>query len=432
MKLFVPRKEVYLQKVEGKVDVTTDDFPHPLAMIPSKEPEEGDIQGYNSGVRSAVVEMNGTGYRLKGCLFAEDPGRGGSEPYGVRSVGRSEKEVEAAKLLQEVFADVGRRYVMNPVGTITYDPNEFRDEVTEATVFNVLGDTRLDEFLRFLDENERFVRTLGFGKGWVLDWGYNKLLEQIGKDAGYAMRVMHDAGVTWDYSGGDHPGNLTLYQDGNNVWVAPVDLNVFIRNPQSEDHIQDTNRNVTRMEKLIRRKINGSEPGAVEYFTAHSFYEGTFHIGDGNDYTRVPLLFGFTVGYEQREPGNINLEQLVQLPQRIPTLNRAAEILMNRMLDHGVGPLGEGGNLVITYVKTLLDQGASVSHATVKGTEFSQQLGPLSEKIRTMSGINGNLHNHLMWFIQSAAIKGVPLGKDLVNYITEEGKKFSEGGWLII
>jgi len=347
-----------------------------------------------SGTRSELAEDNK--YRIKGNLFEEEPYGWllqHGQPYGRQTLSRIETEIEHAERLGERFQEVGLTYVMDPVGYYLYPDyrqNEQsvamakilgqqvpRFKETGAAIFEIKGDTRLDELLGHLDRMDWFTIWLGLAAFPE----YKDIIVNLGRDTGYTMRQMHDAGITWGLETGNaHPGNFVVYADGNNIRVVPVDLNaaktystggwsLFRKSFPKEEAEQE----VQSVKDVLRRKADISGNG----FNVNrvSDIDGQVY-GMGRDYTREWIIEGFDDGYYRSIPGDIGLDTMVGLDARLNQANETATKFMewSGPLDRIYWNNGEVGEVIRHIAVRGLETGNSLEDSIKAAEEYGQRI----------------------------------------------------------
>lgn len=221
--LYFPRDDVSLRRYGG-ILVALEPLPE-ILQHPLKIYKSGDIAGKASGYRSALVEAEGRVYRIKGARPHRRPRHEGlPDPLGGQYLTRVLMEIENMHHISEIFEKEGIPYPCRPVGYYEY-PLEFHGDKLGASIFEVQGDTRLDEFVAWLEE--------GMPVKDVTDSEPFYIFTILGMKVGKLKRIMDDNGYLWNEPNA-HLGNFVVFERGGYIHLGAVDLDSMIRLGQEE------------------------------------------------------------------------------------------------------------------------------------------------------------------------------------------------------
>lgn len=190
-----------------------------------------------SGRRSVLVQdpLSRKMYRIKGAaidpynpepIIEKDNVRinGGQKLYNAICEARN------SSCLNNILGDVGIEPVMIPIGIWKY-PTLCRKLRPAASVFEVKGDTRLDELVIVL---ESLVSQRIKGRQYTCNWSMFfedavPLMFEVGVITGRLKGLMDRRGMVWGHDKGNtnaHWGNVVLYRDADKLRVNLVDLDM--------------------------------------------------------------------------------------------------------------------------------------------------------------------------------------------------------------
>lgn len=232
--LIVPRKTIYFEPHEGSLIKLSENFPESLKQ-PIVRSLNGYINGFESGYRSGIIEINSESYKLKGCRPSERIIC--HEPKGSQYLFMAQSEAETVQEIRQIYMKEGYTYPIEPIGFWIYDNILVKGEQTAATLYRIKGDTRLDEFLWWLEENLPFHFVPNKEMGSV-----QYMFEIFGVMTGRLIRVLHNHNYSWDWIGrfsNAYTGNVVVYlDDSENIKFGLVDVdNVQKFNPESESSL---------------------------------------------------------------------------------------------------------------------------------------------------------------------------------------------------
>lgn len=222
------------QSLENKLIITPTDFKQIDAHL-SKKPRTA-VNGLWSGYRSAIVRGDdGLLYRVKGVALNLEKPRftkekdGTYEVFGGQPTFSAEFEKEGSDEFNKILAKEGIEPVMTCKGYWHYAKevgSKKNKQKMSASLMQIEGDTRLDEFLSAVD-------TYYFGRGvYYSDAGMHKkqveqLYREIGAICGTLKHFMDRNDQTWG-SNKDrtnaHIGNVVLYRKNDKIYVGFVDF----------------------------------------------------------------------------------------------------------------------------------------------------------------------------------------------------------------
>lgn len=216
--LYLPRDDVSLRRYDG-ILVALEPLPE-ILQHPLKIYKSGDIAGKASGYRSALVEAEGRVYRIKGARphrilrYKDSP-----DPLGGQYLTRVLMENENMLHISEIFEKEGIPYPCRPVGYYEYSL-EFHGDKLGASIFEVQGDTRLDEFVAWLEE--------GMPMKDVTDSELFYIFATLGKKVGKLKRIMDNNGYLWNEHN-TNLGNFVVFERGGYIHLGAVDLDSMIQ-----------------------------------------------------------------------------------------------------------------------------------------------------------------------------------------------------------
>ncbi len=204
-----------------------------------------------SGHRSVLVNdprriFSGRGlYRLKGVsLDLKEPqlfsGEGYKEIRGGQKFTNAVYEAEMTHRFNKVLESVGIEPLMKTVGIWKY-PLTIKGLRPVTTLFEVKGDTRLDELVRVIDglyisrvhkiRDPKKKNLVHIGQwthlGEVFYHAVKDLMKNVGYTTGRLKRLMDKSGQTWsseDEQTNAHIGNIVLYNGTDKLKVGLVDF----------------------------------------------------------------------------------------------------------------------------------------------------------------------------------------------------------------
>lgn len=269
IELLVPRRKVYFSPLdEGRFIPIADDVPE-IWRQPYIRRGSGKVEGFESGWRSGLSYASGDLYKFKGCRPT-----GGvieNEPEGSQTFSLAQYEADAVLKRREVYLKEGLPYPLEPVGFWVYGSFKYKDEPNAATVYKALGDTRLDEYLWWIEKDLPY-NYLFDKEEYLVD-----LFCQVGMRVGSTLKLSHDNSLTWDAGEGAsnaHLGNVLLFPYQDLVGVAGVDFDNslnFQNGIDSDDEEEDLSK---IREQDLRTLVNStfnrrviSRATAIDYTT---------------------------------------------------------------------------------------------------------------------------------------------------------------------
>ena len=192
---------------------------HPLAKY---------LIGLQSGGRSALRLLPfGRLLRIKGGEHHHQlDSYDGEIPKGGSIESYVEDEIKAHAYLKKRTPEGFLPY--NPVGYFDYR-ERFNGSRIWAGLFEVQGDTRLDEVLHTLRGVEELLRPASTRKGAtrLIFEQIQELSFALGKVAGIRFRQLEQTGVPWSMKEtptNAHPGNMVVYDKGGKTTIGICDL----------------------------------------------------------------------------------------------------------------------------------------------------------------------------------------------------------------
>ena len=331
--LIVPRKTAYFAPQEGNLIKFSDNIPEslgqPLARVPN-----GPVTGLESGYRSGILGSDRL-YKVKGCRPNTKPY--GNEPKGSQTLSGAKYEVERVFEIREIFLEELDTYPLIPRGFWVYDVL-FRGEPNTATIYEIEGDTRLDEFLWWIEKDLPLVHVTDYE-------GINLLFRTLGIMTGRLVRISHNHNRSWDRIVGDgdnsnsYPGNIVVYRNhSNKLNLGLVDVDdsqVF--NPSVDGALmKETQKwelrflmdvildytvyssSRVRKAKLISERLRGYTGQNIDSevsLSMDSFYHGML---------RDSVALGIEIGYNDPDTfvDEISLDSIIELREYIQKLGK--------------------------------------------------------------------------------------------------------------
>lgn len=258
--LLVPRKEVYFAEIPGELVGEPQTIPlilrRPLSRGKSGDEGDSKIKGWESGYRSALMEVEGKLYKIKGC---RPTGKSTyQEPKGSQLFSMAQYEAERTTEVGEAFRKEGFEYPIQPLGFWTYAGFMLNGEPNAATIYRVTGDTRLDEFYWWLNKDLSYVSFDNDIQKNILD----RFFWSIGARVGRMIRILHNHNFSWDFvhpRSNAHPGNVVLFPNSEgNLGIGLVDLgNVISYLAQSDTEIKELTQH-SELKAFIARAGEGN------------------------------------------------------------------------------------------------------------------------------------------------------------------------------
>ncbi len=279
------------------------------------------LTGIWSGYRSVLVS-NGNGglYRLKGVSFnpkepvVQEYDNGDYEVFGGQPLQSARFEKRMSDKFNKVLENEGIIPIMKCKGYWHY-PTKVRGRKLAASVVEVEGDTRLDEFM-FLIENYFIHRVNGEGKrelplnskGGELYFAIRNLYYDMGFATGRLKKLMDKNNQTWSADNGRsnaHIGNIVLYNGTNKVKLGFVDFD-------ASGDIRDFSKSEIReMQKREYETIkNSAKAGPISlrdikmgFLHGQNVYAGYLQCREG-------FINGFEAGYEEERRTGIRTSEI--------------------------------------------------------------------------------------------------------------------------
>ena len=200
------------------------------------------MNGIWSGHRSAVVQDPDTSklFKLKGVAL---------NPYNPETVtfddgvfwisgGQKKKNVGYERTMSERFNGIlgenGITPVMEYRGSWTY-PVLVKGNRPAASIYEIQGDTRLDELMAFLDtlasDHIRFGDNTDTEEGEIFFRDTGRFYQDIGHVVGRLKKLMDASGQTWSCDSertNAHIGNVVLWRDALKLKIGLVDFDASL------------------------------------------------------------------------------------------------------------------------------------------------------------------------------------------------------------
>lgn len=231
--LYIPRDERKLKVSEGGT-VAFEQLPTILQQ-PLRIYNSGDINGLASGYRSALISYEGHMYKIKGVRpHRRLRNKNSPDPLGGQYLSRVELETENMQAIAELFVKEGISYPCKPLGYYKY-PLEFNGEQLAAGIFEIQGDTRVDELVDWLEEDIREERG-------TTDTLCTVLLG-IGMKMGKLKKILDENGYCWG-EGSAHMGNFVVFARDGYIHIGIVDLDSTLRVGEEATELQEMENNI--------------------------------------------------------------------------------------------------------------------------------------------------------------------------------------------
>lgn len=235
--LIIPRKAAYFEPHEGSVVKLTDDFPKYLEQPLVRVSKDG-VEGLESGYRSGIITVDGDDYKIKGCRPNRKITNTG-EPYGSQFLNTAQYEAERTQEVREIFLKEGYQYPLEPVGFWVYDDILVDGEPTAATIYKIKGDTRLDEFIWWLEKDLVVSHIPKEHRDAAV-----QTFEIFGAMVGRLIRIFHNHSYSWNCpdsrSSNTNPGNIVVFSEDGKINFGLVDLdNSWMYNPHNESKLME-------------------------------------------------------------------------------------------------------------------------------------------------------------------------------------------------
>ncbi|MDO8555907.1 MAG: hypothetical protein Q7R96_01905 [Nanoarchaeota archaeon] len=253
-------------------------------VLQVREAQEG---WFRSGRRS-ILHQNGKMYRLKGVRFDDLWSRSHNAMYvnGAQFLLNSQYEFKYARRFNDVLVREGFPLAMVPVARYRPDVQVNRRYLA-VSVFEVPGDTRLDEF--------RYIRA-NIAQGQVDDEFKMRGVEidrQLGFAVGSLLRTLYHAGLSWSDNivrTNAHAGNIILFPlDEQRLGVGLVDFDACAeRKELSESGLRD---------------LQKKESQELSYDLGKSYLHSEVDLRLGfSQWDNTAIKDGFWSGYRSRKP----------------------------------------------------------------------------------------------------------------------------------
>ena len=289
------------------------------------EKKVGRLCGLWSGYRSAIVRDTNTKkiYKLKGVSLNPETPLPVSVGDGFRIAGgqkyaNAHYEMDMLSRFNKTLENEGINPVITPIGTWKY-PNLCKDSRPTASIFEIKGDTRLDELVFTIEglmlrkmsiskkdyvsykQEEDFFTGMPT-KYWVeFEKTASRFFSQVGFAVGRLLNLMHKSGQSWSsispdeqhLSSNSHWGNVVLYRENYDIRVGLVDFDVscckkdLSRSEMESVQKQDVSR--------FNSSLSSSRPISMRKMRAKPFRKKKYLVTCGG--MRNSLRNSFANGY---------------------------------------------------------------------------------------------------------------------------------------
>lgn len=350
--LLVPRKAIHFTPLEeGRFVSLCQNVPE-LLKQPHARTNSGPLVGFESGYRSGLLRVDGQLYKLKGCR--PEGGVHGKQPLGSQTLSLAQSEADAVARVRERFIEAGLDYPLEPMGLWVYENILHEGEPNAATVYRAKGDTRLDEFLWFL-EHIPYQHADDSWRDHIFT-----LAERAGQMTGGVLKVLHDNRFSWDStpdedSSNAHAGNVLIFPQGNTAQFGIVDFDNVNSYSDSEDSeyietvkvvqqrdlnnlknhthngavFSSSNQRISRPHNVPSQLVERLLKGLASDMPKDDLETASFYLlrslGNGKEGSvRGSFVRGLDAGYKDGSAGvGINWRDLSRIRSDIPRLRRA-------------------------------------------------------------------------------------------------------------
>lgn len=246
-------------------------FPKPLMKC-----RDGEIHGYVAGRRSFIpfIEFaEGNWYKIKGCGLDNGPidvkKEHTGEPEGGLTLETAREELRNTDAINKFLL---RTYncpnCTTPFAWFRYKLL-FNDEPTGASVHQIKGDTRFDEFLQFLHKKLKLkAQFKGFNYQLFRDRLTNTvvpdILQQFGVYAGSLLGAMHANGLYWGTNPeikatNSHIGNFVVFSNETGLYrLGIVDFDSLMKKEEYNGTFS-----TKQLEEIYKLEIDAILEGSV-------------------------------------------------------------------------------------------------------------------------------------------------------------------------
>jgi hypothetical protein len=236
------REPLCLAEAEGKTIPCGNGHVPKIFSKPLIVSDRGEINGWKSGGRSALLHYEDRWYDLEGVRPSDKEWMLGF-PEGGSTRTEAENELKASALFHQYGQNLGIDALTRPVCLFEYSKIQFRGERLYASVLETRGDLRLSHFLgSYLTVAAEAYEKLrnDSNKETKIDKITNdlksRLTNKIGQWTGFWYRCLDESNLLWGTSYDEKPdkttlnsnagnNNLTFYRFKEGIGVAIVDLN---------------------------------------------------------------------------------------------------------------------------------------------------------------------------------------------------------------
>lgn len=191
--------------------------------------ENGYATGFNSGMRSAVVEVEKTYYKLKGCN--PEGGKYDTEPFGGMSRKKCLNELKSNEKISDKYSEYGLFAPLHPLGMFEYK-KEFNGDNICCAIMQCTGDTRL---------SEAEGKLLSLHKRHPEKWNYeylDKLSSGVAMLLGLNHRILEKAGVAPAENSFDFDNYVLHQANKKGCGVARVDLASALHGAETKELLE--------------------------------------------------------------------------------------------------------------------------------------------------------------------------------------------------
>src|SRR3989338_5397023 len=324
-KLLGKRQSLYLKPTEGRVYAhqNVPDFLRKAPLVYDPFPREDPVRGYLaywSGGRSCIVEDKESRrtFRLKGISFKEHSPKveydlsddlilGGDSdiPYrieGGQFLQSAKYEIAFCNRWNRVLREEGVLPVMQYRGRYHYPYAIAKKYKMDATLFEVAGDTRVDELMQEIEIIFKQLSPLFYLHTEKMRVEKIKMIVKYGRSLYRSLgfvsesfkKLMDRAGMTWGDSPQNtnaHHGNIVVYPaDENHLGVGLVDFDA------SCDRSEFTQKQLRIQQHCERAEFTGNHLPEVAISGKYTYpYSKAFPMVE----LRKQFRRGFKEGYAQ-------------------------------------------------------------------------------------------------------------------------------------
>ena len=206
---YEPHERVKLSHVEGAVEPYKGYRLPDVLAEPVRANITGDILGYSSGYRSALLKADGVWFKCKGIKPTPLPFLGHPVPYGSLTLERSVNELESNAKLDEKLREYGySNGPLRPAGRIDYEV-PFEDGKCHGAMLRCFGDSRLLSMFESIEGKMNEGRKLPCSGS-----EFENLLSGMCSWAGFMQKALQESSLLYPKGNNDCQNYVFFSMDG--------------------------------------------------------------------------------------------------------------------------------------------------------------------------------------------------------------------------